>query len=67
MTTQQYLKLRRAQKCQQKSKPENRKPLNALHDKIGRLLTPDQQERSRMDIQKPDLILLPAEELDFIP
>ena len=62
MDTLEYVKQRRKLKCVH----QTRKVPTDLHDRIGRLLLQEMGVRSKMEIQKPEVVLLPPQELDYI-
>lgn len=61
MTTLEYLKYRKKQRCKDKPTP---KAIN--HDKLGQLLSKVSGIREKMEVQKPELMTSRPEDLDFI-
>lgn len=61
MTTLEYLKYRKKQRCKNKPKP---KAIN--HDKLGALLSKAAGIREKMEVEKPELMASRPEDLDFI-
>lgn len=62
MDTLQYVKARKKIKC----KPTNRVNVAREHEELGRILSDRKSERGKMEVDKPELMLPPAQDLDFI-
>ncbi len=62
MTTLQYVKHRKKQKCKFQVQPID----SQLYSKLGQVLSKSRDERQLMEGLKAEAVLLPPEELDFM-